>query len=126
MSRVEDEWHEEAWRYWLRSDLLRTLDAHVRDVVEDDEDLLRNAYRHAMEKENEYPTYDENSANVNVKRIADSFGDLIRDEVWNRVNALWTLTDEPDDAELLVASDYCEEHGREDLAGFLRGEVEAE
>jgi hypothetical protein len=84
-SRVEMEWEEEAWRDWLKSDLLRT--------IEDDEDYLDEyasiltdsdlfeCYRHTMEETNTYPVAEYSNVYVDVDRIADAFRKAIEDRL---------------------------------------------
>ena len=84
-SAVETEWETEAWESWLQSDLIATLDDETREIVEDAltsenvglglaaEEALWEAYRAAMESENEYPVPEYSGVHVDVSRIADAF-----------------------------------------------------
>jgi hypothetical protein len=74
-SKVEMEWEQEAWESWLRSDLVRTLEDRLKEWAEDTAtgDQLWEAYRWAMEKENEYPIMENNGCCVRTDEIQESF-----------------------------------------------------
>ena len=71
-SAQECEDETEAWDSWIRSDLMGHVDdEHPAHEWEDSK--LFNAYRAAMETENEYPVHETGGCYVNVDRIKDAF-----------------------------------------------------
>ena len=83
-SKVEMEWEDEAWDSWIRADLLRSIDDDLTDKIDaleaqgkDLDSLLYQAYRDAMEHENEHPTPEHYGVHVAVDRIADTFADMV-------------------------------------------------
>lgn len=119
VAEVEGEWEREAWDSWVKSDLLRTLDVEVRDVVEDfHDDLLWEAYREAMEKTNTYPTPEHTGVHVDVRAIADVFGRLLVEELLCRVVDDAVKEGGPSEGTGVIA-DWCEETGHH-LAGVVR------
>jgi hypothetical protein len=83
-SKVEMEWEDEAWDSWIRSELLRSIEDDLTDKIDaleaqgkDLDSLLYQAYRDAMERENEYPTPEHYGVHVAVDRIADTFADMV-------------------------------------------------
>lgn len=111
MSQVEIEWEESAFQDWLADGIgreleteygagfrevwdelpmgFRDIDAETETRTEvkypDDVPDRMSIYRAAMEAENEYPTFDENSASVRVENIIDCVARLM----------LPTMTDDP-------------------------------
>jgi hypothetical protein len=83
-SRVEMEWEAEAWRDWLKSDLLRTLEddeplEEYASMLTDSE--LFECYRRAMEETNTYPVAEYSNVYVDVDRIAPAFREAIEDRL---------------------------------------------
>lgn len=78
VSEVEMQWESEAFDSWLESDLIRTLDDDTQDKLHDMDNAARTditfqAYRDAMETENEYPVPEYNGVYVDVDLIKGSF-----------------------------------------------------
>lgn len=81
ISEIEMEWEQEAWESWIKSDLIRTLPEDRQDAAEAMPDnKLFEAYRAAMEEENEYPEPEYNGVHVRVERIAGAFARHLKGE----------------------------------------------
>ena len=78
ISQIEMEWESEAWKSWLKSDLIRSLPDDLQELAEDmsDDDLLE-AYRNAMEETNTCPTPEYSGVHVDVCRIAPVFASRV-------------------------------------------------
>jgi len=79
-SRVEMEWEEEAWKDWLKHDLLKTIDdddalSEYASLLNDSE--LFQCCRRAMDATNEYAVAEYSNVYVDIDRIADAFRDAI-------------------------------------------------
>lgn len=117
-SRVEDEWEQEAWPSWLRSDLLRTLPNALRDWADElpDSDLF-DAYRAAMECENEYPIPEYNGVAVRIDRIKGAFLErLTADALAEAVETCPELADAPRG----ILADCLADKGHDALAEAIR------
>lgn len=89
-SEVEMEWEDEAWKSWLRSDLIGTLSDEPDDDEPEDYPTLREwadgqedgvlweACLAATEKCNEYPTPEYDGVHVDVDEIAEAFAQHLR------------------------------------------------
>lgn len=120
VSEVEGEWEKEAWDSWVRSDLLRTIDVEIRDVVEDfHDDLLWECYREAMEKTNTYPTPEYDGVHIRVKDIQEVFGRLLIEELLCRTWGESVAAGGPETGGTAILSDWCEETGHH-LANVVR------
>jgi hypothetical protein len=89
VSEVEMEWEDEAWKSWLRSDLISTLSDELgedepedaltlREWADEQEDhVLWDAYRAAMEATNTDPVPEYAGVHVDVDRIAYMFEEYL-------------------------------------------------
>jgi hypothetical protein len=79
-SQVTMEWEDEAWESWVESDLYSTLDEDTQEALDErtDPDTWK-CYREAMEECNEYPVMEHSGAYIDVKRIAEAYGNAIRE-----------------------------------------------
>lgn len=78
VSAVEMEWENEAFDNWAESDLMDALPEETRDKLDamDDrarQDITFEAYRSAMDSENQYPEPEHNGSYIPVDRISNAF-----------------------------------------------------
>lgn len=82
-SLVETEWEEESWKGYVRNDLLRGLPDELGEVITDDldDDALWSIYRNAMDKANTYPAMEYSGCSIDVKRIQETFTQLVLERI---------------------------------------------
>ncbi len=116
LSQIELELEEEAWGSWIRRDLLHNLPDSIQDFAEDiDDGVLYECYRQAMEKENEYPTFEGDGVYVHIDRIQDTFNLLVESYLPPAAEAILELEEEGwdicDKDAMYVAQDWLQERG---------------
>jgi hypothetical protein len=77
-SAVEMEWENEAFTSWAESDLIRSCSERTQEKLDDmlpgpRVDITWNAYRAAMETENEYPVPEYSGSHIPIDEIAETF-----------------------------------------------------
>lgn len=82
VSEIELQWESEAFDDWAEHDLIGTLPEEAQDKLWDMDNAARNeltweAYRAAMETENEYPTPEYNGSHIPVDRIKEAFASFV-------------------------------------------------
>lgn len=102
VSELEMEWENEAWNNWLKSDLIETLpkklfklvSSTVKDEQKED-NIYWQAYRQAMEDNNEYPIPQSDHVYINVERISSAFCEAIKKHFreknmtyWKKINGI--------------------------------------
>jgi hypothetical protein len=81
-SQIEMEWESEAWKSWLKHDLLITLSDDLQEKSEPlSDDTLFEIYRQAMDECEEYPEAENSGVYVPVERIAPTFSALIAEHL---------------------------------------------